>query len=248
MTMPEFNKIALITGASRGIGLAIARQLLSSGYYVVATYFHNLTSELLELEIEYSNFLTLHQLDITSSESCNLLFDLMAVKQLMPGVLINNAGITSDSFFSKMTKLEWTDVINTNLSSLYNITHSVYKKMIEEEYGRIINLSSVNAEKGQCGQANYCASKAGIIGFTKALALEGARYGITVNTVSPGYTETDMVIAMKKEVQDKIKAMIPLKRFSSPDEIANLVGFLASKDAGYITGANYAINGGLDLN
>jgi acetoacetyl-CoA reductase len=162
-------------------------------------------------------------------------------------MLINNAGITNDQMFHKMTEEQWNSVILTNLFALFNITQPIYTQMRANAFGRILNISSVNALKGQMGQVNYCASKAGVIGFTKALSLEGARFGVTVNTISPGYTETDMVEAIAPEIREKIEASIPLGRFSRPEEIACLVAYVLSDEASYISGANFNINGALHL-
>jgi acetoacetyl-CoA reductase len=162
-------------------------------------------------------------------------------------ILINNAGITRDSVFKRMSQSDWYDVINTNLNSVFNVTRQVVEGMADRGWGRIINVSSVNALKGQFGQTNYSAAKAGMHGFSKALAQEVVRKGVTVNTISPGYVATDMVMAIRAEVREQIVATIPMGRLAQPDEIAGLVSYLASDDAGYITGANISINGGLHM-
>lgn len=167
--------------------------------------------------------------------------------ELTPGILVNNAGVVNDSMFHKMEYSDWYQVINVNLLSLFNLTQPIFSAMRNKNYSRIVNISSVNANKGQIGQANYCAAKAGILGFTKALALEGARYGITVNAISPGYTDTDMVKNVRPDVLENIIGTIPLQRLCRPDEVAALVCYLVSDNANYITGANYEINGGLYL-
>jgi len=159
-------------------------------------------------------------------------------------VLVNNAGITRDGRFSKMTLEDWNEVISSNLGSVFNCSRHVINGMIDRKFGRIINISSVNGQRGQFGQANYSAAKAGMHGFTKTLAMEVARYGITVNTISPGYIATDMVMAVPQNYRDQIVAQIPMGRLGGTHEVAHLVSFLASDEAGFITGANYSINGG----
>jgi acetoacetyl-CoA reductase len=162
-------------------------------------------------------------------------------------ILVNNAGITRDSVFKRMTEKDWIEVINTNLNSVFNVTRQVIDGMVERNWGRIINISSVNAIKGQFGQTNYSAAKAGMAGFSKALAQEVVRKGVTVNTVSPGYVETDMVKAIRAEIREQIVASIPMGRLARPEEIAAVVAFLASDEAGYITGANISVNGGMHM-
>jgi acetoacetyl-CoA reductase len=162
-------------------------------------------------------------------------------------ILVNNAGITRDCTFRKMTAAEWREVIETNLNSLFNVTKQVIDGMLERSWGRIINISSVNAQRGQFGQTNYCAAKAGIHGFTMALALELAGRGVTVNTVSPGYIGTDMLRALKPDTLDRIVSTVPLRRLGSPEEIASLVSWLASADSGFATGADFSLNGGLHM-
>jgi acetoacetyl-CoA reductase len=162
-------------------------------------------------------------------------------------ILVNGAGITRDGLFKRMSPTDWYSVINTNLNSVFNVTRQVIEGMIERNWGRIVNISSVNALKGQFGQTNYSAAKAGMHGFTKALAQEVVKKGITVNTISPGYVDTDMVRAIKPEVLEQIVAQIPMGRLAKPEEIAGLVAYLGSEEAGYITGANISINGGLHM-
>jgi acetoacetyl-CoA reductase len=159
-------------------------------------------------------------------------------------ILVNNAGITRDASFRKMTFEQWEEVIRVDLHSLFNVTHPILPSMIEKGFGRIVNISSVNGQKGQIGQTNYSAAKAGVHGFTKALAQEVARKGITVNTVSPGYIGTDMVMAMQQEIRDKIVAKIPVGRLGRPDEVAGAVAYLVSEEAGFVTGSDLSINGG----
>lgn len=231
-------KIALVTGGSKGIGAAIVKRLSECGYKVIATYHTTTPTDKID------NVL-FKKLDISCFDSCSKLLVELDELGLFPNILVNNAGITNDMMFHKMSKNAWEDVLNVNLKSLFNLTQPIFSRMRENKFGRIINISSINANKGQAGQANYCAAKAGIQGFTKALALEGARYGITVNTVSPGYTQTDMLEKIKPEILDGIKKSIPIGRLASVNEIASQVEFLASDLAAYTTGANFDVNGGM---
>ncbi|KPN77491.1 3-ketoacyl-ACP reductase [Shewanella sp. Sh95] len=234
------HRIALVTGSSTGIGLEIVKLLSGSGIKVIATY--NSSSPTYEhADVIY------RKLDVTDHLACHNFLEELAGLNIKPDILINNAGIVRDSMFHKMKYEDWYHVINVNLLSLFNLTQPVFNMMKIQGYGRIVNISSVNANKGQIGQVNYCAAKAGIQGFTKALALEGARYGVTVNTISPGYTDTKMMKEIKPEILDKIIDAIPLKRLCKPEEIADLTLYLTSEHAAYVTGANYEINGGLYL-
>jgi len=185
--------------------------------------------------------------DVSEFESCTAMFETVRSTVGSIDILINNAGITRDSVFKRMTEQDWMAVINTNLNSVFNVTRQVIEGMIERGWGRIVNMSSVNALKGQFGQTNYSAAKAGMHGFTKALAQEVVKKGVTVNTISPGYVETDMVKAMKPEVLKSVVDQIPMGRLAQPDEIAGLIGYLVSEEAGYVTGANISINGGLHM-
>lgn len=232
------KRVALVTGGTKGIGAAIVEKLNVEGYKVIATYNTSFPESPLE-NVVYKN------LDVTDDAACQKLVSELCEKGLEPEVLVNNAGITNDAMFHKMSKENWLNVINVNLVSLYNLTHPVYNCMRSKGFGRIINISSVNANKGQIGQTNYCASKAGIQGFTKALAQEAARYGITVNTISPGYTSTGMLESIRPEILDKIIQSIPIGRLCKADEVAELVLHLVSESAGYITGTNIEINGGM---
>jgi acetoacetyl-CoA reductase len=233
-------RTALVTGSSTGIGLEIVKALSGSGVKVIATYNSSKPTYQHE-DVIY------RKLDITDNVECNFFLEELAGLNITPDILINNAGVARDSMFHKMKYEDWYHVINVNLLSLFNLTQPVFNMMKDQGYGRIINVSSVNANKGQVGQANYCAAKAGIQGFTKVLALEGARYGVTVNTISPGYTDTKMMSTIKPETLDKIIDAIPLKRLCKPEEIAALTLYLTSEQAAYVTGANYEINGGLYL-
>jgi acetoacetyl-CoA reductase len=232
------RKIVLVTGGAKGIGEAIVDSLRNNNYFVIATY--NSTKPASELDnVIYK------KLDVTCNASCENLLNELLLDDLYPEILINNAGITKDAMFHKMTYDTWQEVINVNLLSLFNLTHPIFIKMKEKGFGRIVNISSINANKGQIGQVNYCAAKAGIQGFTKALALEGARYGVTVNTISPGYTETSMVSAIKPEILNKIKQGIPVGRLANVNEIAAAVCYLVSDLAAYTTAANIEVNGGM---
>ena len=229
----------IVTGGSRGIGAEIIKNLTDKGHTVDYTY-----SRVPAIDKD-TDFLRGHKVDVNDREATQLFVNKLVKENRYPDVLINNAGIAKDKMFHRMEFEEWRNVIETNLLSLHNITQPVFKIMRQKMYGRIINISSINAHKGQLGQANYSASKAGVIGFTKSLALEGARYGITVNSVSPGYTKTEMVSEMKKEVIDKIIENIPLGRLANTEDIYNVVYFLLSSGSDYITGADIPVNGGL---
>ncbi len=236
-------RVALVTGGTRGIGKAIALGMQAAGYNVVATYAGNDEAAAAfkeETGIPVYKF-DVGDFDATAAAIAQIKEDVGAVE-----VLINNAGITKDRPLHKMDKAQWDAVINTNLSSLFNLSRNVIEDMREANFGRIINISSVNGQKGQFGQTNYAASKAGDIGFTKALALETASKGITVNAITPGYIGTEMVLAVPKEVLDtKILPMVPVGRLGEPEEIARCVVFLAADDAGFITGSTLSANGGL---
>jgi acetoacetyl-CoA reductase len=231
------QKIAFVTGGSRGIGAAIVEGLIEQCDLVIATY-NKSKPEIINDKVSYI------RLDITCQESCKRVFDKLQKDCNFPNILVNNAGITNDAFFHKMDKDSWSEVINTNLISIFNVTNEIYKKMRDNGYGRIVNISSINANKGQVGQTNYCASKAGIQGFTRALALESASKNITVNSISPGYCSTDMVNKIPTDIKENIIKSIPVNRLGAPEEIAELVRFLISDNAGFITGANIEINGG----
>jgi acetoacetyl-CoA reductase len=237
------GRVALVTGGSRGIGKAIAMGLKSAGYNVVATYAGNDEAAAAfkdETGIPVYKF-DVGDFDATAAAIAQIKEDVGAIE-----VLVNNAGITKDRPLHKMDKSQWDAVINTNLSSLFNLSRNVIDDMRAANFGRIINISSVNGQKGQFGQTNYAASKAGDLGFTKALALETASKGITVNAITPGYIGTEMVLAVPKEVLDtKILPMVPVGRLGEPEEIARCVVFLAADEAGFITGSTISANGGL---
>ncbi|KEY91172.1 acetoacetyl-CoA reductase [Candidatus Photodesmus blepharus] len=247
------KKIALITGAKGGIGSAISSQLVSDGYRIIATYATTKNSaenyrralEWLNEKNFNQNQARLMELDVTDTNECAKRLGALLGEEGQIDLIVNNAGITRDSIFKKMSAQSWYQVINTNLNSLFNVIHPLFSSMCEKRDGRIINISSVNALKGQFGQTNYSAAKAGVIGFSKALAEEGARYGVTVNVIAPGYTDTPMVREIKPEILESIKSKIPLKRFARVEEVAKIVSFLASDAASYITGETVSINGGL---
>jgi acetoacetyl-CoA reductase len=235
-------RVAIVTGGTRGIGEAISKALKAAGYKVAANYGGN--DEAAE-KFKAATGIPVYKWDVSSYDACS-----GGIKQLEADlgpveVLVNNAGITHDSMFHRMTPEHWSAVINTNLNSLFNMCRPVIEGMRSRKFGRIINISSVNGQKGQMGQTNYSAAKAGELGFTKALAQENARGGITVNAICPGYIATEMVKAVPKELLEKnILPQIPLGRLGEPEEVARCVVFLASDDAGFITGSTLSANGG----
>jgi len=241
------QRVALVTGGMGGLGEAICIKLSKMGFTVVTTYSpgNKKSAEwLAEMKKDGHSFHAVPA-DVADFESCA-----KAVKQVEDqigpiDVLVNNAGITRDMTFKKMGKLDWEAVMGTNLDSVFNMTKAVLDDMVDRGWGRVINVSSVNGQKGAFGQTNYSAAKAGIHGFTKALALEVARKGVTVNTISPGYIGTKMVTAIPKEILDsKILPQIPIGRLGKPDEVAGLIIYLCSEEAAFVTGANISINGG----
>ncbi|USH03046.1 SDR family oxidoreductase [Grimontia kaedaensis] len=245
------KKLALITGSKGGIGSAITEKLVSQGYRVIATYFTgNLqcAEEWFEEKKFNSDQVRLFELDVTSTADCAERLPKLLEEEGTIDVVVNNAGITRDGLFKKMAADNWHAVIDTNLNSLFNVTQPLFAAMCEKGGGRVINISSVNGLKGQFGQTNYAAAKAGMIGFTKSLAFEGARSGVTANVVAPGYTATPMVEAMRDEVLESIKGEIPMKRLARPEEIADAVAYLASDAGAYITGETLSVNGGLYMN
>lgn len=237
--------IALITGATGGLGTAMCKTLAKDGFHVIANYHNEEKAQKWKEKMHQEGYdFDMYQCDVSDFDSVQAMIKKIEAERGNIDVLVNNAGITRDGAFRKMTPENWDAVIKTNLYSVFNCTRNVINQMIDQDYGRIINISSVNGQRGQFGQANYSAAKAGMHGFTKTLAMEVARKGITVNTISPGYIATDMVMAVPEEVRNKIVAEIPIGRLGGTEEIAHLVSFLASKEASFITGANYAINGG----
>lgn len=232
---------ALVTGGTRGLGRAIATALKSKGYRVAATYHGN---DEAARQFQAETGIPTYKWDVADFEACRAGTATVKRELGSVGVLVNNAGITADATLKNMSAEIWWRVINTNLGSVFNMSRTVIEDMRRQGFGRIINLTSINAHKGQFGQTNYCASKAGITGFSKALALEEARNGITVNCVAPGYCATDMVAAIPEAILNKIVAEIPVQRLGQPADVARAVVFLAAKEAGFITGATLAVNGG----
>lgn len=234
------SKTAIVTGGTRGIGRAISERLVNDGYKVAATYAGNdAAAEACAKEIGVSVF----KFNVGDFDECAAGISEIE-KELGPvSVLVNNAGITRDAPFHKMTKEQWVEVINVDLDSAFNMTRNVWDGMRDRNFGRVINISSINGQKGQFTQANYSAAKAGLIGFTKALAYEGAKKGITSNVVAPGYIDTEMLQAVKPEVLQGIIATIPVGRLGAPAEIASMVAYLASEEAAFINGATMTVNG-----
>lgn len=239
-------KVALVTGGMGGLGVAMCKSLAKKGYTVVTTYSGNeekCKAFLEKTKAEGYNFKA-YKCDVADFESCKTAVEKIKAEIGNVDILVNNAGITRDGTLKKMTKDSWDAVIKTNLDSLFNMTKQVLDDMVEQGFGRIVNISSINGQKGQFGQANYSAAKAGVHGFTMAVAQEVAKKGVTVNTIAPGYIATEMVMAVPEEVRNKIIAGIPVGRLGAPEEIAELVTYLASDYSGFMTGAELAINGG----
>ncbi len=242
------QKIAYVTGGMGGIGTAICQKLAKSGFKVIAGCGPSRDYQKWLDEQKAQGF-SFHASvgNVADWESTVEAFQRAIAEHGVIDVLVNNAGITRDRMFLKMTPEDWKAVIDTNLNSMFNVTKQVVPGMVEKGWGRIIQISSVNGEKGQAGQTNYSAAKAGMHGFTMALAQELASKGVTVNTVSPGYIGTDMVKAIKPEILDKIVATIPVKRLGTPEEIGSVVTWLAGEDSGFTTGADFSCNGGLHM-
>jgi len=238
------QSIALVTGGTRGLGRAIARSLAAEGHRVAAVYHGN---DEAAAAFNTETGISVYKWNIADFEACKAGVGRVEAELGPIDVLVNNGGITRDATLHHMDLAQWRDVLATNLDSMFNMCRNVIEGMRKRRYGRIVNISSINGQRGQVGQANYAASKAGILGFTRALALESAAQGITVNAVAPGYCETDMVAAVRPDVLETIIAQIPAGRLAHPDEVGRLVAFLARKESHYITGATYAINGGLYL-
>ena len=242
------KKVAYVTGGMGGIGTAICQRLHKDGFVVIAGCgptrdFNKWLDEQKALGFHFYASVG----NVSSWESTVDAFSKAKAEHGPIDVLVNNAGITRDRMFLKMTRDDWDAVIDTNLNSMFNVTKQVVGDMVERGWGRIIQISSVNGEKGQAGQTNYSAAKAGMHGFTMALAQELANKGVTVNTISPGYIGTDMVKAIRPEVLDKIVNTIPVKRLGEPSEIASIIAWLASNESGYSTGADFSVNGGLHM-
>ncbi len=235
-------RVAVVSGGTRGIGAAISKALKEAGYKVAANYAGN---DEVAAKFKAETGIPVYKWDVSDYKACaeglaNVARDLGPID-----ILINNAGITRDVMFHKMQPQQWHDVINTNLNSLFNMTRPVIDGMRERGFGRIVNVSSINGQKGQVGQTNYTASKAGDIGFTKSLAQENAGKGITVNAICPGYIATDMVKAVPAEVLEKsVLPLIPVRRLGEPEEIGRCVVFLVAEESGFITGSTFTVNGG----
>ena len=237
--------VALVTGATGGLGTDMVMKLYDDGYLVIGTYRNAQKAEAWNEEMKAKGYdIKLFQCDVGDFEAVGEMVKAIEAEVGTIDILVNNAGITRDGSFYKMSKENWDAVITTNLTSVFNCSRHVINQMIDQEWGRIINISSVNGQRAQYGQTNYSAAKAGMHGFTKTLAIEVATKGITVNTISPGYIGTDMVMAVPENIRERIVSGIPVGRLGGTDEIAHLVSFLASKKSAFITGANIAINGG----
>ncbi|MDR3412872.1 MAG: acetoacetyl-CoA reductase [Formivibrio sp.] len=242
------KRVALVTGGIGGIGTAICKKLADSGHTVVtcdiqAERAHSWVADMKTQGYDFKVYIC----DVTDFDQCARMAEQITSEVGPVDVLVNNAGITRDAVFKKLAKVDWDAVLGTNLDSVFNITKQFCEGMTERGWGRIINMSSVNGQKGQFGQTNYSAAKAGMHGFTKALAQEVAKKGVTVNTISPGYIGTEMVMAIKEEVRNQIISTIPVGRLGKPEEIGDLVAYLASESGAFITGSNIAINGGLHM-
>jgi acetoacetyl-CoA reductase len=235
------SEIAIVTGGTRGIGAAISQDLIQAGYTVAATYGSDTESA---AQFAQQTGARVYQWDVSDFEACQAGVRRIEDEVGPVNILVNNAGITRDGTMHKMTPENWQAVIQTNLSSCFNMCRAVIEGMRARKYGRIVNIGSINGQAGQYGQVNYAAAKSGIHGFTKALAQEGAGHGITVNAIAPGYIETSMVAAVPDHVMEKIVARIPVGRLGQPEEIARGVTFLVAREAGFITGSTLSINGG----
>ncbi|MEM8935951.1 MAG: acetoacetyl-CoA reductase [Pseudomonadota bacterium] len=235
------GRTAIVTGGTRGIGKSIALALKEKGATVAATYAGN---DEAAAKFREETGINVFKWDVGDFNACKAGIEEVEGAQGPTDILVNNAGITRDGFFHKMSSEQWGDVIRADLDSVFNMTRNVFPGMRDRGFGRIVNISSINGQKGQMGQVNYSAAKAGMIGFTRALAQEGARKGVTVNAVAPGYIGTDMVAAMDDKVLDSIVSQIPVGRLGKPEEIGDCVAFLCNDDAGFITGAVVTANGG----
>ncbi len=243
------QKIAYVTGGMGGIGTAICQRLAKDGYKVVAGCGPNSPRKdrwIAEQKALGFEFIA-SEGNVGDWDSTVAAFNKVKAEVGQVDVLVNNAGITRDTVFRKMTPEDWKAVIDTNLNSLFNVTKQVIDGMVDKGWGRVVNISSVNGQKGQFGQTNYSTAKAGLRGFTMALAQEVATKGVTINTVSPGYIGTDMVKAIREDVLEKIIGTIPVKRLGTPEEIASIVSWIASDEGGFATGADFSLNGGLHM-
>lgn len=242
------GKVALVTGGTGGIGAAICKGLAEAGAKVATNGRNMEKAAAWQAQAKADGYeVAVYQADVTDYDAC---VDLVAKVEADLGpidILVNNAGVTKDGTFRKMSKDQWDTVMNINLDSLFNVTRQVVEGMTNRGFGRVINISSVNGQKGQLGQTNYSAAKAGMHGFTMALAQEVARKGVTVNTISPGYVATEMVMAIPEEVLNKIISGIPVNRLGKPEEIAALAVYVSSEESGFMTGADLSINGGIHM-
>jgi acetoacetyl-CoA reductase len=239
------KRVALVTGATGGLGTDMCKRLNQDGYKVVGNFRSQAKADEWLATHNQDDFdISLYQADVSDYKSVEAMIAKIEEEIGSIDILVNNAGITRDGRFAKMSYEDWDEVMKSNLYSVFNCTRCVINGMTERKFGRIINISSVNGQRGQFGQANYSAAKAGMHGFTKTLAMEVAKHGITVNTISPGYIGTDMVMAVREDVRAQIVAQIPIGRLGGTHEVAHLVSFLASDETSFITGANYSINGG----
>jgi len=239
------GKIALVTGGTGGIGAAICTKLAASGAKLATNYRNEEKAKAWQAKVkEQGCDIAIYQADVSDFDACKTLVEQIENHLGPIDILVNNAGITKDGMFKKMSKDKWDAVMRINLDGLFNMTKQVIEGMTERGWGRIINISSINGQKGQLGQTNYAASKAGMHGFTMALAQEVARKGVTVNTVSPGYIATEMVMAVAEDIKNQIISAIPVGRLGEVNEVAALVDFLCSEEAGFATGADFSMNGG----
>jgi acetoacetyl-CoA reductase len=239
------KRTVLVTGATGGLGTAMCKKLYKDGFNVVGNYHTKEKADKWIEDMQKEGFnIRLFYGDVSDFDSAGEMVKKIEAEVGTIDTLVNNAGITRDSRLVNMKKDDWYNVINTNLNSVFNCTKHVIDGMIERKFGRIINISSVNGQRGQFGQTNYSAAKAGMHGFTKSLSMEVAKHGVTVNTISPGYIGTDMVMAVPEKVLNQIVAQVPMGRLGGTHEVAHLVSFLASEETSFITGANYSINGG----
>ncbi len=234
-------RVAVVTGGTRGIGRAICEALRDAGYDVAPNYGGN---DEAAKKFEAETGLKSYKFDVADYDACQAGIDQIVADKGPVDILVNNAGITRDGTLMRMSRKEWDEVIDTNLGSCFNMAHATFPSMREREFGRIVNIGSINGQAGQYGQVNYAAAKSGIHGFTKALAQEGARYNITVNAIAPGYVDTDIVAAVPPNVLEKIVAKVPVGRLGHADEIARGVMFFAADDATFVTGSTMSINGG----
>jgi acetoacetyl-CoA reductase len=242
------KKIALVTGGTGGIGTAICRRLADDGFQVVAAYTNEEKAKAWQEQQKTDGYsFEISQVNVGDFESCQTACKEVAERLGPISVLVNNAGITRDGFMKKMSWEKWQQVINVNLDSVFNMSKACLDNMLEMKHGRIVNISSINGQGGQMGQTNYSAAKAGMHGFTKALAQETARKGITVNTISPGYIATDMIMKIDEPIRNTIMDGIPVGRFGTPEEIGRMCTFLCDDESGYITGADMSVNGGLHM-